>query len=104
MESYKRRQVISALLKEAGEVTIEDLAVRLGVSENTVRNDLNAMEAENLLHRVRGGAIARDGDAPLSNGGFASRSRVQQDQCPHPPSLRTQPSIWARWSRFWSHQ
>ncbi len=79
MEPHKRRQVITTLLQESGEVTIEDLAIRLNVSENTVRNDLNAMEADNLLQRVRGGAIAQESDTRINNHVFATRSRVQQD-------------------------
>jgi ribose transport system substrate-binding protein len=58
VEPYKRQQAILALLQEAGEVKVEDLAVRFGVSPNTIRNDLNTMHAEGLLRRVRGGAIA----------------------------------------------
>jgi len=79
MEPHKRRQVITALLQESGEVTIEDLAIRLNVSENTVRNDLTAMEAENLLRRIRGGAIPVENDTRINNLMFATRSRVEQD-------------------------
>ncbi len=57
MDVHKRRQVILALLQEHGELAVNELALRLGVSANTVRNDLAALEAENLLQRVRGGAV-----------------------------------------------
>ncbi|MCS7038184.1 MAG: substrate-binding domain-containing protein [Anaerolineae bacterium] len=61
MEIYKRRQAILTLLEQMGEASIEDLAARLEVSENTIRNDLKAMEAEGKLRRVRGGAVPGDG-------------------------------------------
>jgi ribose transport system substrate-binding protein len=61
MEIYKRRLAILTLLEQLGEASIEDLAARLGVSANTIRNDLKAMEAEGRLRRVRGGAVPVDG-------------------------------------------
>ena len=58
MEAYKRRQAIQALLRDTGEVEIDDLARRLGVSPNSIRNDLDSLAAEGQLSRVRGGAVS----------------------------------------------
>lgn len=57
VESYKRHATILDVLRQFGEVTVEDLARRLNVSENTIRNDLNTLEDRHLLVRVRGGAV-----------------------------------------------
>jgi ribose transport system substrate-binding protein len=61
MEAYARRKSILALLKETGEVQIEDLVGRFGVSQNTIRADLTSMEKAGLLRRIRGGAVAVEG-------------------------------------------
>jgi DeoR/GlpR family transcriptional regulator of sugar metabolism len=56
--SNGRRPELQALLAERGEVEIVDLAERFGVSEMTIRRDLEALEGEGAARRVRGGAIA----------------------------------------------
>jgi ribose transport system substrate-binding protein len=73
MEMHRRRLAISELLQEMGDVAVDDLAARFSVSENTIRNDLKAMEAANLLRRVRGGAVAVDEGVWLTNSEFARR-------------------------------
>jgi ribose transport system substrate-binding protein len=64
METHMRRQTILALLRESGALDVDAVAARLNVSPNTIRNDFNALAAEGLLQRVRGGAAALP-----SNGG-----------------------------------
>ena len=54
----------TAILREvqsAGEVTVEELAERLGVSPPTIRRDLSSLDAEGLLRRTQG---ARPSSAP----------------------------------------
>ncbi|HEX9117979.1 MAG TPA: substrate-binding domain-containing protein [Anaerolineae bacterium] len=58
LETRKRRFSILTTLREAGELTVDELAVQLGVSANTIRNDLDALAASEQLQRVRGGARA----------------------------------------------
>lgn len=57
MTTYERQQTILALLAKAISLKVTELASRLGVSEGTIRNDLNRLEHDGLLRRVRGGAI-----------------------------------------------
>ncbi len=57
METYRRRQAILAMLRETGEVQIDDLARRFGVSGNSIRNDLDTLSQQGELTRVRGGAV-----------------------------------------------
>ena len=52
-----RRHAILGLLAEQGEVSVDDLAQRLMVSEVTIRKDLTALENNGLLLRRYGGAV-----------------------------------------------
>lgn len=83
MEAYKRRQSILALLEEMGEVSIIDLASRFEVSPNTIRNDLDALEADNLLRRVRGGATTLGSDVLYSPEIFTSRANTNRSAKEH---------------------
>jgi DeoR/GlpR family transcriptional regulator of sugar metabolism len=53
----KRREAILAIAADAGVVRIGDLAARMGVSEHTIRRDLDAMAEAGYLQRIRGGAV-----------------------------------------------
>ncbi|TVQ55015.1 MAG: DeoR/GlpR transcriptional regulator, partial [Rhodobacteraceae bacterium] len=63
----ERRSRIVTLLKDGARASTSTIAAELGVSRETVRRDLLTLEAEGLLQRVHGGAIApRDaGEAPF---------------------------------------
>ncbi|MBN8577234.1 MAG: DeoR/GlpR transcriptional regulator [Cytophagales bacterium] len=52
-----RRKEILELIAEKGEVFVEVLSRKFGVSEVTIRNDLDQLEQKNMLIRARGGAI-----------------------------------------------
>lgn len=54
----QRLEEVRALVTEHGAVRIDQLAVDFGVSEMTIRRDLDELEALGLARRVRGGAIA----------------------------------------------
>ncbi len=53
-----RRQALADLLSSSGSLRIEDLAARFQVSTMTIRRDLQAMEDDGLVRRVRGGAVS----------------------------------------------
>jgi DeoR family transcriptional regulator, aga operon transcriptional repressor len=55
--TVSRRKEILQLLSEKGEVFVEVLSEKFGVSEVTIRNDLDQLEQKNMLLRARGGAI-----------------------------------------------
>ena len=57
-----RHQSIIELLSERGSVSVSELALTTGVSEVTMRQDLNQLEKEGLLRRVHGSAVAAGGD------------------------------------------
>jgi DeoR family transcriptional regulator of aga operon len=63
------------LVRGAGRATLTELAGRLGVSEMTVRRDLNQLQRQGLVSRVRGGAVALR--PPPEAAGFAAREGWQ---------------------------
>ncbi|GAA1786803.1 DeoR/GlpR transcriptional regulator [Planosporangium flavigriseum] len=53
----QRKQAIVTQLRANGRVDAADVADRLGVTKETVRKDLIALERQGLLRRVHGGAV-----------------------------------------------
>ncbi len=70
-----RLDVTLRLVRNAGRASLADLAARLGISEMTVRRDLDALQARGLVERVRGGAVAVA--EPESAAGFTARAGWQ---------------------------
>lgn len=62
MTTYERRHSMLDLLRKQPGLRVPEIAKALDVSEGTVRNDLNALEAERRLRRVHGGAVLSDLD------------------------------------------
>jgi ribose transport system substrate-binding protein len=58
MTTFDRRKRILSMLDEKTSVKVSTLAELFEVSETTVRNDLTALEEEQKLQRVHGGAVA----------------------------------------------
>jgi DeoR/GlpR family transcriptional regulator of sugar metabolism len=56
----QRRQAILEMVRAGGAVSLRDLAAAFDTSDATIRRDLRQLEAEGLLGRSHGGAIARD--------------------------------------------
>jgi len=57
MFASERRDKIIQILNNQRRVTVKELASEIGVSEATLRTDLNTMEQYGLLTRTHGGAI-----------------------------------------------
>ncbi len=53
----RRRKAILAILVREGFASIADMAEQAGVSEHTIRRDLEALAAQGLVNRVRGGGV-----------------------------------------------
>ncbi|MFB5664248.1 DeoR/GlpR family DNA-binding transcription regulator [Alteribacillus sp. HJP-4] len=74
----ERRNKILQLLDEKKRVTVKELAAHIGVSEATLRTDLNKMEEEGLLTRTHGGAILNnDSDHETS---FSAREKKNKEE------------------------
>ena len=58
MITNERQLTIVDLIKKEGNVTVDELAMRLKVSKMTIRRDLERLQENNLLMRTHGGAMA----------------------------------------------
>ncbi|WP_172251313.1 DeoR/GlpR family DNA-binding transcription regulator [Saccharibacillus deserti] len=59
MLPLQRKQALFAYLADKGAATLKELSLHFGVSEMTIRRDLNALEQEHLINRSHGGAVYR---------------------------------------------
>lgn len=57
-----RHQQIIQLVNERGNISVSALSQLTGVSEVTIRQDLNLLERDNYLRRTHGSAVALDSD------------------------------------------
>lgn len=57
--SHQRQHEMRLLVDDEGFASVQELSDRFGVSTVTVRSDLDLLEAEGGLQRVRGGAVRR---------------------------------------------
>lgn len=58
--AVRRRQRLATIVQSRGAARLEELSAALGVSQATVRRDLNALATHGRLRRVHGGAVALD--------------------------------------------
>lgn len=63
MLAIERKHKILDLIVRDRKVVVTDLSQQFGVTEETVRRDLNQLERDGLLSRTHGGAVARKGEA-----------------------------------------
>lgn len=54
--NQRQKQIVS-IAEVNGEITIKELAARLGVSEMTVHRDLDLLQAERYIYKKRGAAV-----------------------------------------------
>jgi DeoR/GlpR family transcriptional regulator of sugar metabolism len=73
----QRQTLILERVREDGGVRVADLARDLGVSDMTVRRDLEVLDGRGLIEKVHGGATSRPGSA-LFEPGFAAKSALQE--------------------------
>jgi DeoR family transcriptional regulator, fructose operon transcriptional repressor len=57
MYAEERQQAIAELVATTGRVSVNELAERFGVTTETVRRDLSALERGGLVRRVHGGVV-----------------------------------------------
>ncbi|QTE29609.1 DeoR/GlpR family DNA-binding transcription regulator [Pengzhenrongella sicca] len=78
MLTATRQARILRVLQDEGEVSVDGLAGMFGVSLSTIRRDLNALSAEGLLRRVRGGGSIEADAIPF--GDVAGRWHPEKDR------------------------
>jgi DeoR/GlpR family transcriptional regulator of sugar metabolism len=75
----QRRATILTLLDESGAVRVSDLVDHLGVSDMTVRRDIELLAREGRVERVHGGALAVGGNS-AHEPGFQVKSALMTHQ------------------------
>jgi DeoR/GlpR family transcriptional regulator of sugar metabolism len=73
----QRQTEILERVREQGAVRVADLVRALGVSDMTVRRDLEVLHQRGLIEKVHGGAAAIEG-SPLFEPGFTVKSTLMQ--------------------------
>jgi DeoR/GlpR family transcriptional regulator of sugar metabolism len=79
MLARHRQSLILEDIRRAGSARVSDLTQRLGVSDMTIRRDLEALARAGLIEKVHGGAVLPG--APSSHEpGFEAKSVLEQPQ------------------------
>jgi DeoR/GlpR family transcriptional regulator of sugar metabolism len=79
MLARQRQALILDRVHETGAVRVAELARDLGVSDMTVRRDLEVLDEHGLLEKVHGGATVLSGLASFEPG-FLAKSSLQQPE------------------------
>ncbi|WP_238364152.1 DeoR/GlpR family DNA-binding transcription regulator [Mesobacterium pallidum] len=66
-QSFRKSQIV-AEARHSGQVTVDGLVARFGVTPQTIRRDLAELAEDGLLERVHGGAIPASGTANIAHG------------------------------------
>lgn len=80
MLATQRRARIIELLDQHGAVKVSQLVEELGVSDMTVRRDIETLSEQGLVERVHGGAVANDGSRRTEEPGFTVKSALMTAQ------------------------
>ena len=77
----RRRELIAEHVQRHGSARVSDLTEALGVSDMTIRRDLEALDQAGVLDKVHGGATLPADTAPTSvEPGFVVKSTTQVDE------------------------
>jgi DeoR family glycerol-3-phosphate regulon repressor len=76
-----RRVALHRLIAERGFVSVADVAREIGISDMTVRRDLEALERDGLVQRSHGGAVPMPQAAAViqTEPSYAARAQVNPD-------------------------
>ena len=80
MLTEERFSKILSIINSEGSATAQHLMNELGVSESTIRRDLNTMDQKGLLIKVHGGAIAKGQDIKTFDEAVNNRKQQNTEQ------------------------
>jgi DeoR family glycerol-3-phosphate regulon repressor len=72
-----RRRALHAAITERGEISVADIAKEFGISEMTVRRDLDALQQSGAIERSHGGAVLAKPAVAPAEPSFAARRNVR---------------------------
>jgi DeoR family transcriptional regulator of aga operon len=78
MLAEERRTILTGEIHRTGQIITSEMAARLGVSDVTIRADLEALERRGRVTRTHGGAVAGGSAGPVI--GFDARLALQRDE------------------------
>ena len=96
MLARQRQAMILDRVREAGAVRVADLVRELGVSDMTVRRDLEILDERGLLEKVHGGATLDRRASPCSSPGSPPSPRSSRTRSTRSPT-RPRPSSSRAW-------
>ncbi|MGW1990222.1 DeoR/GlpR family DNA-binding transcription regulator [Embleya sp. NPDC001921] len=76
MLARQRQNTILEMVADQGSVRVATLVRKFGVSDMTIRRDLEVLAAQGLIVKVHGGATSRDGSS-TEEPGFVTKSGLQ---------------------------
>lgn len=77
LTTHERHQAIIKIMRQHSSAKVADLAEALGVSHVTIRSDLDILEEEGYVERIRGGAVLKEAYNFLSPT-LAERAQVNE--------------------------
>lgn len=87
MSNADRHALIAKAVRDSGGATVQELAELTGSSEMTIRRDLDALAAQGVLERIRGGArtlLLRGEEPPFAlrtNDSVDAKRRIAAEVC-----------------------
>ncbi len=78
MLASQRHEKIIEAVRRSGGVRVSELTALLGVSDMTVRRDLERLEADGALRKVHGGAVSADTSRVMEEPSFAAKRMLAQ--------------------------
>ena len=79
MLTEKRHEYILQELKRKGSITVNEIKEELGISESTIRRDLNSLDEEGKLVKVFGGAVSADFEVSGSEPSVTQKREINID-------------------------
>lgn len=80
MLTEKRHEIILELLQKKRSITVTEIKEKLGISESTIRRDLNTLDRDGKLTKVFGGAVARDTMPSVSELSVPQKLQVNEQE------------------------
>ncbi len=77
LTTHDRHQEIIKIIRQKSSAKVADLSRSLGVSQVTIRNDLDTLEDAGYIERIRGGAVLKD-DYNFLSPALAERAQINE--------------------------
>jgi DeoR family fructose operon transcriptional repressor len=75
---FERKEKILEKLRNEGQITISEDSRRLGISTSTLHRDLEQLEAEGIVKKVRGGAVLAEASRFETHFDIRMKTRVEE--------------------------